>query len=141
MTRALAAAALVVALLALACGGNDAPAPATAEPTASEADATAATESPATTPTPSPSPATTPAPVEAPEPELEIITVLPPDAIPAIDDPAIVSAAAADEQLRANDLVIGVSIGGEHRAYGAAFLSAHEIVNDMLGGRAIAVTW
>ena len=37
--------------------------------------------------------------------------------------------------------MIGVSIDGEHRAYGAAFLSGHEIVNDMLGGRAIAVTW
>lgn len=147
MTRALTAAALAVALLALACGGTDAPAPATAEPTAAESDATAATgttaatESPAATPTPSPSPTATPAPAEAPEPDLEIVTVLPPDAIPAIDDPAIISAAAADEQLRANDLVIGVSIGGEHRAYGAAFLSAHEIVNDMLGGRAIAVTW
>lgn len=141
MRRALAATALTLALLALACGGNDAPAPATAEPTASEAATATTAESPATTPTPSPSPTDTPAPAEAPEPELEIVTVLPPDAIPAIDDPAIVSAAAADEQLRANDLVIGVSIGGEHRAYGAAFLSAHEIVNDMLGGRAIAVTW
>lgn len=141
MTRALAAAALAVALLALACGGNDAPAPATAEPTASEADATTATDTPAATPSPSPTATPAPAPAEPPEPELEIVTVLPPDAIPAIDDPAIVSAAAADEQLRANDLVIGVSIGGEHRAYGAAFLSAHEIVNDMLGGRAIAVTW
>ena len=143
MTRALAAAvtALAVALLAFACGGNDAPAPATAEPTASEAATATTAESPVATPTPSPSPTDTPAPAEAPEPELEIVTVLPPDAIPAIDDPAIISAAAADEQLRANDLVIGVSIGGEHRAYGAAFLSAHEIVNDMLGGRAIAVTW
>lgn len=141
MTRALAAAALAVALLALACGGNDAPAPATAEPTASEAATATTAESPASTPTPSPSPTPAPATAEAPEPELEIVTVLPPDAIPAIDDPAIVSAAVADEQLRANDLVIGVSIGGEHRAYGAAFLSAHEIVNDMLGGRAIAVTW
>ena len=141
MTRALTAAALTLALLALACGGNDAPAPATAEPTASEAATATTAESPAATPTPSPSPTATTAPTEAPEPELEIVTVLPPDAIPAIDDPAIISAAAADEQLRANDLVIGVSIGGEHRAYGAAFLSAHEIVNDMLGGRAIAVTW
>lgn len=141
MTRALAAAALAAALLALACGGTDAPAPATPEPATGTTAATAATEAPAadtataTTATPSPMP------TAAPEPELEIITVLPPDAIPAIDDPAIIPAAAADEQLRDNDLVIGVSIGGEHRAYGAAFLSAHEIVNDMLGGRAIAVTW
>ncbi len=141
MTRALAAAALTVALLTLACGGNDAPAPATAEPTASGTVATTATATPVATPTPPPTATATPAPAEPPAPELEIVTVLPPDAIPAIDDPAIVSAAVADEQLRANDLVIGVSIGGEHRAYGAAFLSAHEIVNDMLGGRAIAVTW
>ena len=141
MRRALVVAVTALALLALACGGNDAPAPATAEPTASGADATTATEAPVATPSPSPTATATPAPTEPPEPELEIVTVLPPDAIPAIDDPAIVSAAVADEQLRANDLVIGVSIGGEHRAYGAAFLSAHEIVNDMLGGRAIAVTW
>ena len=137
MRRALAAAALAAALLALACGGTDAPAPATAEPV-TDTPATATPVAPATaSPTATPSPA----PTAAPEPELEIITVLPPDAIPAIDDPAIIPAAAADEQLRPNDLVIGVSIGGEHRAYGAAFLSAHEIVNDMLGGRAIAVTW
>lgn len=141
MRRALAAAALAVALLALACGGNDAPAPATAEPAASAPAAATTADAPDATPSPSPSLAATVTATEAPEPELEIVTVLPPDAIPAIDDPAIVSAAAADEQLRANDLVIGVSIGGEHRAYGAAFLSAHEIVNDTLGGRAIAVTW
>lgn len=125
---ALAAAAL--AALAIACGGADGP---DATPDASDAPASA-------TATVTTAPAT-----EAPEPradpDLEIVTLLPPDAIPAIDDPAIVSAAAADEQLRANDLVIGVSLGGEHRAYGAAFLSGHEIVNDMLGGRAIAVTW
>ena len=141
MARALAVAVTALALLALACGGNDAPvATPTAEPAATTPVATTAAEPPAT-PSPSPTAADTPAPAEPPEPELEIVSVLPPDAIPAIDDPAIVSAAVADEQLRANDLVIGVSIGGEHRAYGAAFLSAHEIVNDMLGGRAIAVTW
>lgn len=133
MTRALAVAALAAALLALACGGTDTPAP--TEPATSTPAATAATDAPAAAATPSP------APTVPPEPELEIITVLPPDAIPAIDDPTIIPAAAADEQLRPNDLVIGVSIDGEHRAYGAAFLSAHEIVNDMLGGRAIAVTW
>lgn len=144
MTRALVAAALAAALLALACGGGgtDAPAPAPPEPATSTPAVTTATDAPAATPTaPVATSTPSPAPTEAPEPELEIITVLPPDAIPAIDDPTIIPAAAADEQLRPNDLVIGVSVGGEHRAYGAAFLSAHEIVNDMLGGRAIAVTW
>jgi len=37
--------------------------------------------------------------------------------------------------------VIGVEIGGEARAYGTAFLSGHEVVNDVVGGRPIAVTW
>lgn len=146
---ALAAAAL--AALAIACGGADGPestpdastpATETATPDASAATATATPDAtPPTTATPAPTPSPTQTPAPDPDAGLEIVTLLPPDAIPAIDDPAIVPAAAADEQLRANDLVIGVSIGGEHRAYGAAFLSGHEIVNDMLGGRAIAVTW
>ncbi|MXW26244.1 MAG: DUF3179 domain-containing protein, partial [Dehalococcoidia bacterium] len=72
---------------------------------------------------------------------LEIVTLLLPDAIPAIDRPRIISAEEGDAQLSLSDIVIGVSIDGQHRAYGAAFLSAHEIVNDTLGGRPIAVTW
>ena len=39
------------------------------------------------------------------------------------------------------DLVIGVSIEGEHKAYSTAFLSSHEIVNDVVGGTPVAVTW
>lgn len=140
---ALAAAALaaaLAALLAIACGGADGPESTPDAPALATETATPDATPPATaTATPTPFPTQTPAP--DPDAGLEIVTLLPPDAIPAIDDPAIVPAAAADEQLRANDLVIGVSIGGEHRAYGAAFLSGHEIVNDMLGGRAIAVTW
>ena len=131
---ALAAAAL--AALAIACGGADGP-----ESTPDAPDPATTTATPDATPPATATPAPTPSPAPDPDASLEIVTLLPPDAIPAIDDPAIVPAAAADEQLRANDLVIGVSIGGEHRAYGAAFLSGHEIVNDMLGGRAIAVTW
>lgn len=82
-------------------------------------------------------PATTPIEVRS----LRIITLLPKDGIPAIFDPRFVSAAEGAEQLRDNDLVIGVSINGDHRAYGVAFLSSHEIVNDTVGGRPIAVTW
>ena len=72
---------------------------------------------------------------------VRLVTLLPKDAIPAIFDPDFVSAAEAGAQLDDEDLVIGVSIGGEHRAYGVAHLSSHEVVNDVLGGRAIAVTW
>ena len=72
---------------------------------------------------------------------VQLVTLLPKDAIPAIFNPEFVNAEAADEQLDDADLVIGVSLGGEHKAYGVAHLSSHEVVNDRLGGTAIAVTW
>ena len=153
MPRALAfgIAALALSLAAIACGGSESEAPPAPPATATETPATAdptpaPTEVPATTPaaTPTQPPATTAASTtEEPgeESEFEIVTLLPPDAIPAINNPRFITAEEADAQLRLTDLVIGVSIDGEHRAYGAAFLSGHEIVNDTLGGRAIAVTW
>jgi hypothetical protein len=72
---------------------------------------------------------------------LEIVTLLPKDAIPAIFDPTFVEPAVADTWLRPDDQVIGVTINGESRAYGTAFLSSREIVNDTVGGRPIMVTW
>lgn len=75
------------------------------------------------------------------EQAFEIITVLPKDAIPAIDNPKFVPVARAREQMSPTEQVIGVSIGDEHRAYPTAMLSSHEIVNDVVGGRPIAVTW
>ena len=54
---------------------------------------------------------------------------------------SFIDAEAADDQLDPRDLVIGVSVDGEHHAYGVAYLSSHEVVNDVLGGRPIAVTW
>ncbi len=154
-TLAAALAMLVVGLAALACGGSDSEEPpaAATQPPATEDAATAAAEPATETPAPATeAPATEPAtaastpaepeePREPGDPDLEIVTLLPPDAIPAIDNPRFITAEEADRQLALSDLVIGVSIDGEHRAYGAAFLSAHEIVNDTLGGRAIAVTW
>jgi Protein of unknown function (DUF3179) len=72
----------------------------------------------------------------------EIVTLLPKDAIPAIRDakPLLVP---ADEVkgLRDSDQVLGVTIGGESRAYPIAFLSWHEIVNDTVGGVPLAATW
>ena len=85
-------------------------------------------------------PATDPSGTPA-ERDLEIVTLLPKDAIPAIFEPEIISAEDAKRQLSDTDLVIGVSIDGQHRAYGVAFLSGHEIVDDTRGGRAIAATW
>ena len=72
---------------------------------------------------------------------LEIHTILPRDAIPAIDDPVFIMAEEASQNLVDRDLVIGVSINGEHKAYSTAFLSSHEVVNDVIGGKPVAVTW
>ena len=71
----------------------------------------------------------------------EIVTLLPRDAIPAVYDPQFNAVEAANQEYADSDLVIGVEIGGEARAYSIPFLSGHEIVNDTVGGRAIAVTW
>ncbi len=73
--------------------------------------------------------------------DLEIVTLLPQDAIPAIDNPQFLSAAEADEFYDPDELVMGVEFGGEARAYSVPFLSRHEIVNDTVSGVKIAVTW
>lgn len=43
--------------------------------------------------------------------------------------------------LEDTDLVVGLLIGGVSRAYPVRLLSLHEVVNDRVGGEAIAVTW
>lgn len=70
----------------------------------------------------------------------EIVTVLPKDAIPAILSPTFDDAKKAS-WLKGKDLVVGVEVGGDSRAYPVSTLSRHEIVNDTVGGRPIAVTW
>lgn len=77
----------------------------------------------------------------APSPEYKIVTLLPPDAIPAIFDPQFLSAEEADQQYEPNEMVLGVEINGDARAYSVPHLSGHEIVNDTVGGVPIAVTW
>lgn len=74
-------------------------------------------------------------------PSYDIVTLLPRDAIPAIFEPDFVAGFEADEQYEPNELVLGVEIDGEARAYSIPFLSGHEIVNDTVAGHPIAVTW
>jgi hypothetical protein len=69
-----------------------------------------------------------------------VLRGLPKDAIPAIDRPTFVPAASATF-MRDEEPVIGVVAGREARAYPTWLLNAHEVVNDRIGGRAIAVTW
>ena len=73
--------------------------------------------------------------------DYDIITLLGFDAIPAILAPEMVGADAADEWMVDNEPVVGLSINGDHRAYSIPMLSRHEIVNDVVGGQPIAVTW
>ena len=64
----------------------------------------------------------------------------PRDGIPSIDDPVFVNADAATF-LDDGDRVLGLFRGGEARAYPIGILNWHEVVNDHIGGEAIAVTY
>ena len=60
--------------------------------------------------------------------------------IPALDDPAVTDADGgdwyADERL-----VFGVTVNGESRAYPRHIMEVHEMVNDELGGRRLAIPY
>ena len=67
-----------------------------------------------------------------------------PRAFPAIVEPDVVSLKKADGSLVTDEeLVLGVVIGKEARAYPINTLTGprREIINDQLGGQAIAATW
>lgn len=65
----------------------------------------------------------------------------PPDGIPPIDKPVFVSPAAADAWLKPTEPVLGFRIGSDARAYPLQILIWHEIVNDVVGGRSVVVTF
>lgn len=66
---------------------------------------------------------------------------VPIDGIPSIDAPKFVSTADAERYLVGNDTVMSVREGDSARAYPLRILAWHEIVNDEVNGRAIAVTY
>jgi hypothetical protein len=66
----------------------------------------------------------------------------PPDGIPSIDNPKFVSVQEAGNNFLADsDLVLGLNINGDIRAYPLQILVWHEIVNDKVGGVPVAVTY
>jgi len=73
--------------------------------------------------------------------DLDIITVLGKDGIPAILDPVFLTAQEAQIDMWDGEKVLGVSIDGDSKAYPLNMLSRHEIVNDTVGGKPVAVTW
>lgn len=78
---------------------------------------------------------------EGGERSLELVTLLGFDAIPAILQPTFVTALEAEEWMDPDEDVLGLSINGSQRAYPTSMLSRHEIVNDVVGGVSVAVTW
>lgn len=71
----------------------------------------------------------------------EMQIVLPRDAIPAIFEPTFLTVSEANEVYGDEESIIGVEIDGEAHAYSTIHLNGHEIVNDEIAGRKIAVTW
>lgn len=81
------------------------------------------------------------APDTFPEEEYRIVTLLAPDAIPSIDNPQFYSVSDADQEYDLDELVLGVEFDADARAYPIGLLARHEIVNDTVGGRPLAVTY
>ena len=72
----------------------------------------------------------------------ELVQGANPDAIPALTDPAFVSAGSAQASyLREDHIVMGVVLNGEAKAYPQNIGWWHEIVNDVVGGTPIIVSF
>lgn len=63
------------------------------------------------------------------------------DGIPSIDNPQFISVNEVPSYLEDADLVVGIRIGNEIRAYPHPILDWHEIVNDEINGTAFSVTY
>lgn len=116
---------LMVGMILASCSSES---PASEETLASATDAVEPSGSPAPTDTFDPT-------------DYEIVTLLPFDANPSIDEPRFYDAQEADREYEQYEIVIGVVVDGEARAYPIDLLSRHEIVNDTIAGHPIAVTW
>lgn len=64
-----------------------------------------------------------------------------PDGIPAIENPVYISVAEANDFLDNSDIVFGLNYSGEYLAYPQKILVWHEIVNDLVGGEQISITY
>jgi hypothetical protein len=74
-------------------------------------------------------------------PKTDILSGGPPkDGIPALLTPTFVDADSADF-LNPHDLVIGVVVSGQPKAYPIKILNWHEVVNDAAGDTPFAVTF
>jgi hypothetical protein len=75
-------------------------------------------------------------------PYSEILSGGPPkDGIPAVDDPKFISVTEADEFLGELEPVVFFQIGEDARAYPLQILTWHEIVNDVVDGKPVTITF
>ena len=63
------------------------------------------------------------------------------DSIPPLESPAFVTPGEAAEWINAEDLVIGVEIDGDVRAYPRRIIDWHEMVNDTVGGIPVSLAY
>lgn len=72
---------------------------------------------------------------------LDIIGLVPPDGIPSIDEPNFDTVEGAGAWLQPQEPVIVFEHGGDARAYPLHIMTWHEIVNDVVGGEPVIVTY
>ena len=65
----------------------------------------------------------------------------PKDGIPSIDDPKYVSVSEADSWIADNELVLTISYKGVVRVYPLQIMVWHEIVNDVIAGDPLLITY
>jgi hypothetical protein len=58
----------------------------------------------------------------------------------AIFEPRFITAGQASAK-HGGRLMMAFSINGDHRAYSIPFIEGHEVVNDVVGGMPVAITW
>lgn len=129
---------LALSLLVLGCSD---PSPALETPLASPTPTSAPTVEPSPT---SPATATATATVRPRRLQPgELRLAAEKDAIPAIfaEDDLFVDVEAGSEEWTDEEAVVGIAIDGDARAYPVRLLSLHEVVNDVVAGRALAITW
>ena len=71
----------------------------------------------------------------------ELVPVLERDTIPALDFPPFTPIEQVRGHLDDDDLVLGVVVEGDARAYPLRVMAAHEVVNDEIGGKPVVVTF
>lgn len=62
------------------------------------------------------------------------------DGIPSLDNPTLIKGTQAD-YLKSDDLVFGVSINGDERAYPLRIMGWHEMFNEVIGGVPVALAY